>query len=200
MDNNIHINPESIGKFMAISDEPSPEGYESPITGYINQFSHQIIEQRDNAIVARIGEQIEMDVNKNELIRALNYDRNQFNEGYKKGYRDAQKKYEETDKWNVIHTKEDLPKERDWYLGLFKEPDTDFIGLPYICDYVGEVTKGTTNEGWILSHCTDVDNVIDYFRNLICVAWRPLPESCKAVNAGFIIKYKSEFYDKGGAE
>lgn len=87
MDNNIHINPESIGKFMAISDEPSPEGYESPITGYIRQFSQQITEQRENAIVAQINEQIGVNVDKNELIRALNYDRNQFDEGYRKGYR-----------------------------------------------------------------------------------------------------------------
>ena len=28
----------------------------------------------------------------------------------------------EADKWNFIHSKDDLPKERDWYLGLFKEP------------------------------------------------------------------------------
>lgn len=85
----------------------------------------------------------------------------------------------EADRWNVLHTEADLPKERDWYLGLFKEPDTGFIGLPYICDYVGEVTKGTTNDGWILRHCTDVDNASAYFRNLICVAWQPLPEPYK---------------------
>jgi hypothetical protein len=78
-----------------------------------------------------------------------------------------------------IPVSERLPQVRDWYLGLFKESDTDFIGIPYICDYVGEVTKGTTNEGWILRHCTDVDNASDYFRNLICVAWQPLPESYK---------------------
>lgn len=83
-----------------------------------------------------------------------------------------------------VSVSERLPNDRDWYLGLFKEPDTDFIGIPYICDYVGEVTKGTTNEGWILRHCTDVDNASDYFRNLICVAWQPLPEQ----------------YKKGGAE
>ena len=83
-----------------------------------------------------------------------------------------------------IPVSERLPESRDWYLGLFKEPDTDFIGIPYICDYVGEVTKGTTNEGWILRHCTDVDTASDYFRNLICIAWQPLPEP----------------YKKGGAE
>lgn len=75
-----------------------------------------------------------------------------------------------------IPVSERLPDNRDWCLGLFKEPDTDFIGVPYICDYVGEVTKGTTNEGWILRHCTDVGMASDYFRNLICIAWQPLPE------------------------
>ena len=82
-----------------------------------------------------------------------------------------------------IPVSERLPNDRDWYLGIFKEPDTDFIGIPYICVYIGEVTKGTTNEGWILRHCTDVDNPSDYFRNLICVAWQPLPEPYKKGDA-----------------
>ena len=91
-DINIHINPESIGKFRAISDVPDPEGYESPITGYISQLSHQVIEQRDNAVVAQLSEQIAVDVNKEELIKALNYDRNQYDEGYRRGYRDGKEK------------------------------------------------------------------------------------------------------------
>ena len=83
------------------------------------------------------------------------------------------------DKSEGIPVSEELPDDRDWYLGFFREPDTGFIGLPYICSYVGEVTKGTTNEGWILRHCTDVDTVPDYFRNLIFVARQPLPEPYK---------------------
>lgn len=121
-----------------------------------------------------------------------------FDEGYKKGYIDGalhptneeenEAAYNEgyahgivtkLSHYGWITVSERLPENRDWYLGLFKEPDTDFIGIPYICDYVGEVTKGTTNEGWILRHCTDVDNASDYFRNLICVAWQPLPEPYK---------------------
>lgn len=99
---------------------------------------------------------------------------------YTKGF-DTAVEIARTEKTQVewIPVSERLPKDRDWYLGLFKEPDTDFIGIPYICDYVGKVTKGTTNEGWILRHCTDVDTVPDYFRNLICVAWQPLPEPYK---------------------
>lgn len=83
-----------------------------------------------------------------------------------------------------IPVNERLPADRDWYLGVFREPDTGFIGLPYICDYVGEITKGTTKEGWILRGFTDIDDVVDYMRSLECVAWQPLPEP----------------YKKGGAE
>lgn len=83
-----------------------------------------------------------------------------------------------------IPVSERLPNDRDWYLGVFQEPDTGFVGIPYICDYVGKVTKGTTNEGWILRHCTDVDSASDYFRNLICVAWQPLPEPYQLQEGG----------------
>lgn len=74
-----------------------------------------------------------------------------------------------------------LPEERDWYLGIFKEPDTGWINpLPFICDYLlGKKTKATTKEGWILKECTDREEHIDYYFNLECVAWMPLPESWK---------------------
>ena len=106
---------------------------------------------------------------------AFVYTKDDMTREYLKGY-NACKDMNERPQGEWIPVSERLPESRDWYLGLFKEPDTDFIGIPYICDYVGKVTKGTTKEGWILRHCTDVDTVPDYFRNLICVAWQPLPE------------------------
>lgn len=76
---------------------------------------------------------------------------------------------------------EKLPNDRDWYLGIFKEPDTGWINpLPFICDYVGRETKATTKEFWILRGFTDMDEHIDYYFNLECVAWMPLPEPYKA--------------------
>jgi len=83
-----------------------------------------------------------------------------------------------------IPVSERLPEDRDWYLGVFREPDTGFIGLPYICDYIGAVTKGTTKEGWILRGFTDIDDVDDYIKSLECVAWQPLPEPYKAEMRG----------------
>jgi hypothetical protein len=78
-------------------------------------------------------------------------------------------------KW--IPVSESLPNDRDWYLGIFKEPDTGWINpLPFICDYVGSETKATTKEHWILRGFTDRDERIDYYFNLECAAWMPLPE------------------------
>ena len=76
---------------------------------------------------------------------------------------------------------ERLPEERDWYLGIFKEPDTGWINpIPFICDYLlGTKTKATTKEGWILKGHTDREEYIDYYFNLECVAWMPLPEPYK---------------------
>ena len=71
-----------------------------------------------------------------------------------------------------------LPEDRDWYLGIFKEPDTGWVNpIPFICDYVGRETKATTKEHWILQGFTDRD-VRDraYYFNLECVAWMPLPK------------------------
>jgi hypothetical protein len=79
-----------------------------------------------------------------------------------------------------IPVSERLPKDRDWYLGIFKEPDTGWVNpIPFICDYVGSKSKATTKEYWILRGFTDRDEHIDYYFNLECVAWRELPEQRK---------------------
>lgn len=74
-----------------------------------------------------------------------------------------------------------LPKERDWYLAMFKEPDTGFMGLPFIADYLmGVHTKYTTEDGWIIANCTDTEeSSAEYYKKLVCVAWLPLPSPFK---------------------
>ena len=75
-----------------------------------------------------------------------------------------------------IPCSERLPEDRDWYLGIFKESDTGWINpLPFVCNYVGKETKATTKEYWILRGFTDIDEPIDYYLNLECVAWMPFP-------------------------
>ena len=80
-----------------------------------------------------------------------------------------------------IPCSERLPEERDWYLAVFEEVDTGFIGLPYIADYLmGKHTIYTTEDGWIIHNCTDREDVSsEYYKKLRCVAWQPLPEPFK---------------------
>lgn len=80
-----------------------------------------------------------------------------------------------------IPCSERLPKERDWYLAVFEEVDTGFIGIPYIADYLmGSHTKFTTEDGWIIRNCSDrEDESAEYYKNLRCVAWQPLPQPYK---------------------
>ena len=80
-----------------------------------------------------------------------------------------------------IPCSERLPEERDWYLAVFKEVDTGFIGLPYIADYLmGKHTIYTTEDGWIIHNCTDREDVSsEYYKKLRCVAWQPLPQPFK---------------------
>ncbi len=95
----------------------------------------------------------------------------------------AIKALEQEPRW--IPVSERLPNDRDWYLGIFKESDTGWINpLPFICDYVGKETKATTKDHWILRGFTDRGELIDYYFNLECVAWMPIPT------------YKAESEDK----
>lgn len=65
--------------------------YESPIeiTEMVNKMCDQIVEEKENQIVAFIREQYHVDCNREELIKALNYDRQQ----YEKGYEDARRQF-----------------------------------------------------------------------------------------------------------
>ena len=67
--------------------------YESPIRIFestIDSFSKAIIKQRDDAIFAEIQSSFGVDLDRGELVRALQYDRNQYNKGYADGKRDAE--------------------------------------------------------------------------------------------------------------
>lgn len=83
----------------------------------------------------------------------------------------------EKEEMGWIKTSVRTPDDRDWYLGIFQETDTGWINpIPFICDYVGFITLGTTKEGWIIKDCTNIDYPHEYYLNLHCVAWTRLPE------------------------
>ena len=72
-----------------------------------------------------------------------------------------------------------LPNDRSWYLGIFREADTGWVNpIPFICDYIGHDTGVTTLDYWVLKdHEDDREFGFDYYRNMECVAWMPLPET-----------------------
>lgn len=69
---------QAFSKFPDISDM---SGYESPITMIASQMETKI-ENDTMSVIRRYG----IDVDKNELIKDLNYDRQQYEKGYQDGY------------------------------------------------------------------------------------------------------------------
>lgn len=61
--------------------------YESPITKYMSDIETQIQEQETEQMMLTVSRAIGYDVDKTELLKALQYDREQ----YIKGYRDGKK-------------------------------------------------------------------------------------------------------------
>ena len=75
------------------------DGYESPISMEIRKIDEKIAEERDNQILVAVQEECQIKIDKFELMRALNYDRDQYN----KGFEDAKKKFERLmGKWILV--------------------------------------------------------------------------------------------------
>lgn len=139
--------------------------YESPITTYIDEIINQQMVERENAITVKVSETIGVDVNREELIKALNYDRDQ----YEKGYADAKAKC--TPKWTRVE--DGLPDlHKDSHLTHRKrsdevmckiKADEDLINS---CGYLLEDMDG--HKEWQTDcYMADGDEVI---------AWMPIPK------------------------
>lgn len=67
--------------------------YESPIEMFYNDtmqnIAEQIREETDNKIVCEVKMQCGVNIDKDELIKALKYDRDQYNKGYQDAMNDA---------------------------------------------------------------------------------------------------------------
>ena len=71
---------------ISIDDIEHLMNYQSPVQLAINKWTDEIIKQEDNCIMAQIKHQIGVEVDKDELIKALDYDREQYSKGFKNGY------------------------------------------------------------------------------------------------------------------
>lgn len=91
MNDNIDFNPKykDPAKYDWGKDLNTLEGYESPISLYIQQIAHKIEERRENEVVSAISERVGVEIDKDELAKALTYDRNQYSEGFRAGYERA---------------------------------------------------------------------------------------------------------------
>lgn len=160
--------------------------YESPVTLQIRQIAEQIEEQRENQITATISEQIGVNVDKNELKRALAYDRDQYRRGYEDGWRARSK---DVPQWIPIMLRPMTEEEKTKRFIIFGEdaiyedmkvfdcpmPEDGqeiLISTPWgVSKDIGD--NDIDGEGFIcygLEEHGDFDNVL---------AWMPLPEPYK---------------------
>ena len=78
----------NLDKFVSVKDAFSPDlldtGYESPITMIASQ-----IETKVEGDVLQAVQHYGIEVDKEELIKALQYDREQYNKGFINGYKEG---------------------------------------------------------------------------------------------------------------
>lgn len=127
--------------------------YESPINAICSEITHKILKDEEENMMLEVQKAIGYAVDKDELIKALRYDRNQYEKGFKDGA-------EQKAKW--IPVSERLPEESGLYLVTleYKEHGKGVTTLWYHGKQYGEF-------GWDL-HVADV-----------VIAWQPLPEPYK---------------------
>lgn len=84
--------------------------YESPIMIAIEEAQKQRQDLIDNKIICTINQQCDIKVNKEELIKALLYDRAQYDKGYTDGFKAGQEAMLATleDLVNVIKAENEL--------------------------------------------------------------------------------------------
>lgn len=141
--------------------------YASPIDMIIDNFQTEVVKEGENYI-CRAVQKVGVDVDKDELVKALSYDRNQYEKGYEDGLK--------ANKW--IPCSERLPEENEFYLATIysREMQTAFCdilfyGAPQLCE--------DRKIGWYFMH--DNGSVEQVFN---VTAWMPLPEPWKGGEDG----------------
>lgn len=126
--------------------------YKSPISIYETAMQ-TIIEHRENAIFAKVQDAFDVKVDKEELLKALRYDRNQYEAGYRDGKADA------TPKW--IPVSERLPEPWKWVLCYCRAGIIEMLRYDHLMDEWGASTLSRVYMKDYVTH------------------WMPLPEPPK---------------------
>lgn len=113
--------------------------YKSPInivSQWVDEQVKEMQKQEETAIVAEITRKIGVDVDKDELIRALNYDRHQYEKGYADGRMSGKHEVES----KLVHLKQchAIPKERLEYYGEERTIQYKKFIKRQICTEVGK--------------------------------------------------------------
>ena len=96
-------------------------GYESPVTLITQDIAKRVAQKQDDMILEAILK-TEVVVDKDELIKAMQYDRDQYEKGYRNGYEAGYN----ANKW--ISVKDELPKPYKYALVYFDEHiEVDFM-------------------------------------------------------------------------
>ena len=134
--------------------------YESPITQIIADISSQVREAQDGRLIYEVQQAIGYDINKEELIKALRYDRNQYQKGYEDGRKDNE--------W--IPVSERLPSSEEYIEnnGLFIVSDGNRSYSEWFDIYDKQKFGEPTMNRFRIDYCV--------------IAWKPLPEPYKGVN------------------
>lgn len=88
--------------------EPHFYNYESPIEEIITQITKNIQQKEENCLMTTVEGTIGFRVDKDELIKALQYDRNQYEKGLQDGYIQAIKAMYEFVEMSLLTLKDDL--------------------------------------------------------------------------------------------
>lgn len=131
--------------------------YESPIEKIYGDIQSQIIKQDEENVIYSVNQAVGYSVDRNELIKALKYDREQYNKGYYDGLN--------ANKW--IPVSERLPEKDGRYLAYIINPVDDKLRYIMTCWYFAAFGL----HGWCPDDETASHNV---------VAWMPSPVEYKA--------------------
>ena len=82
--------PERAKKILKGFSKPVVKNYESPVEIFYQETLPKINDSVDSVIVQTVCN-VGVDVNKEELIKALAYDREQYEKGYINGYKEGYK-------------------------------------------------------------------------------------------------------------